>query len=449
MITSKEAWSRLLQEFGCDSDQQLASLGIPINKNELYLEAIAAADEAEKQRYQTTAKAALLYAHYRFVHYALKNDELMMYLWAKNYGEGCEPDDALDQIHRKITEYGGLYRYSHQNVDAIGRLLSQYQNFELPADADQLAELKQIYTDSMKDLLSCAAYCLTAPKMHAPSEQEQTDEKPLPRKKQTEQGFSLSKFRSNAHFKERSEETRKKIAKYCGHLFADEKMQKIFEINHLFQKENISPQELFLSAPAKYLLKEDADGFGSSVKERFKALLREVCAAKRLSEKQILSMVQGAQEAAPEETAYASIWRDYLRSVQESELKQLVTVRERELEKMQHACDIMHGAWINDYRQSINQALSSAEVVAERRKNEFCAMQTRPDPETEEMLLRHSADVKAECDRIRAKADAVWAEFEDKVKKRRRKELVKKILLWSGIALAVSVLAAVILEVLL
>ncbi len=448
MRLSEQYWSRLLQEFGCDSDEQLAALGIPIGKNELYLSALSNGDEWEKQRYETTAAAALLYTHYHFVHHALKNDALMMYLWAKNYAENCAPEDELNQIHQKIIANGGLYQYSHQNVDAVGTLLSAYQRLGLLMDSDQACQLKQLYTDSMKEILNCIARGLKETKQHFPSLQDETKEKPLPRKKKDE-GYSLEKFRSNAHFKARKAATMAKIEKYCGYLFSEEEHKKTFGFDRPEQQDPVPVQEIFLSAPQKYALTEDADGYGLSVEERYEVMLREVCAAKSLPMEKIFSLVQSAVEATSKEAVYQSIWQNYASAVLNEAVEKLRSFQQENLDKMQSACDMMHDNYVNEHYQRICRELSSASVAAENRKNAVCGGQRNPDAQTRELFLRHCGDIKAECDRIQALADGIQAEYRGKVKKRRRKELTKKILLWSAVALAVLAASVIVLEVLL
>lgn len=451
MSQSVQYWNQLLQEFECDSDEQLATLGIPIDKHELYLAAISNAGEFEKQHYETTAALTLLYTHFHFVRYALKNDAFMMYLWARNYSENCKPGDEFDQIHQKILAYGGLYQLSHQNVDAAGMLLSAYLKLELPLNTEQMSELKQIYTTSMKDILDCIVNNKEQTKRHDPNLPKEPEQEPLFRKKKPEEGYSLAKFRSSEHFKARKAATMAQIQKYCGHLFniSDEEYKEMFGVDRPPKPESVPVQEIFLTAPRKYSLSVDIDGFGITVGQRYAAVIEAVCSAKNWSMEKVLSLVQSAIEADPTQAVHMTAWYTYAKSKLHDNVARISSYCDYDLEQMQKACNNMRHWEVDDYYGRINNSIGYKISEAALQKNKICSLLKAPDPQIEEIFSKYCEDVKRECDIIKAKADAIKAEYDRKVEVERRKERGKKILLCSGIALAVVAVAAVVLGVLL
>lgn len=412
-------WNQLLAEFHCENGEQLAALGIPIQKNELYLSACDAADAETKKRYEAIAALTMLHTHFRFIEYALKNDTFFMHFWAKHYSENCVPNDEFEGIHGEILKVGGLDRLPTDNLTLSARLLSVYGRLGLDLGAEPIARVKALYVSSMNTILDCIL------NKKAPSAPERM--KPIAlkaREKDKGEGYSLTLHRSPEYAAYRKKFTLARINQYLSRaadpavLSDPEKLMKLSEI--------------LATTPNRYGLPGGLDDLGDSVAKRYATLAERIGASERFFTELGFALLEAAYAAEPDAT-YQNARYEYLQGGLEGILKSITLTCEEKLTEMKNACDAWDSYKLDEARKALGREASLGGERNLKRINSLSGLLKVHDPKIEELLTDYCGRIEKTYTEMSSKADAIQAEFVKKQEETARKAKRKKLILAIGI----------------
>lgn len=419
MDRGDQYWNQLLTEFLCENEEQLAALGIPIQKNELYLSACDAADAETKKRYEAIAALTMLHTHFRFIEYALKNDTFFMLFWAKHYSENCVPNDEFEGIHGEILKVGGLDQLPTDNLTLSARLLSVYDRLGLDLGAEPIARVKALYVSSMNTILDCIL------NKKAPSAPERM--KPIAlkaREKNKGKGYSVTIYRSPEYFAYRKKFTLARINQILSRaadpavLSDPEKLMKLSEI--------------FATTPNRYGLPRGLDDFGDSVAKRYATLAERIGASERFFTELGFALLEAAYAAEPDAT-YQNARYEYLQGGLEGILKSITLTCEEKLTEMKNACDAWDSYKLDEARKDLGREASLGRERNLKRINSLRGLLKVHDPKIEELLTNYCGRIEKTYTEMSSKADDIQAEFVKKQEETARKEKRKKLILAIGI----------------
>ena len=425
-------WNRLLAEFHCENEEQLAALGIPIQKNELYLSACAAASPETRKRYEEVAARTMLYTHFRFIEYALGNDAFFMLFWAKHYSENCVPDDEFEAIHREILKVGGLDKLPQDNLSLSAKLLSVYGRLGLSLGAEPISRVKALYVSSMNTILDCILY------KKAPSVPQRMEPIELKaREKAKGEGYSLALYRSPEYAAYRNKFKLARINK-CIHRKADPTV--------LSDPEKLMAlSKMFATTAEQSGLPAGLDDFGDSAAKRYAYLAERL----RLSEPCFSELVFALLEAAfAADAAYKNARYEYLQTGLESLLDGIAHSYEGELAEMKNASDAEDLYKLDEIGKAVARNVALAGSRNLDRVNRLRGLLKVHDPKIEELLANCYGSIEKAYAEILNKADTVKAEFTKKQEEKARKAKRKKLFLAIGIPVLLIAVALIVVGVL-
>lgn len=438
-------WNQLLQEFRCENEDQLAALGIPIQKNELYLSACSAADSETKKRYEEVAALTLLHTHFHFVEYALANDVFFMSCWAKHYHENCVPNDEFDVIHQEILKAGGLDRFPQDNVSLSAMLLSAYGKLGLSLDLEPISRVKEIYISSMNVILDCILNSKTpsVPDRRTPLKSNSSA------KGNWKPGYNLADFKNSKlqHYKLRlrNNATQFKIDRYCSYLFNSPQ-----EVSVPVSNVRSEPlPDVFAKMPERYSLEVTLDGFGETAAQRYTYLAERIRPSAGDFNELMFSLLEKAYAADQLNGTYKDARYGYLQAGFENARKSIPSKFDSRLEQMTKAGTTMDAYDMEKPYYSILSEMQGALARILEMKQKYLSLSKVSDPKIEELWERYYADTEKEYAQIKTRADIIKRDVEETINKWKRKRKFKKSILPILIVLAMIIIALVIAGVLL
>ena len=433
-------WNQLLQEFRCENEDQLVALGIPIQKNELYLAACSAADSETKKRYEEIAALTLLHTHFHFVEYALANDVFFMSCWAKHYGENCVPDDEFEVIHQEILKAGGLDRLPQDSVTLSAMLLSVYGKLGLSLDLEPMSQVKERYISSMNVILDCI---LNKKTPSVPDRRKPMILKPRESGKTGNTGgFSLTLYRSKEYYAYRKKFDLARIDKYTAYMRGNPSAPPDL-------KKSAPLPEIFATTPERFGLPQGLDGFGDSPAKRYAYLAESLRLAGAYLNESVFALLEQAYAADQSNEEYKNARYAYLQEGFERILKGIPQEHEPKLIKMREACEAWNSYELEMTNQSLEYGIATLISQNSERTRRFRELLKVRDSKTEELLANCHSSIEKAYTEILTSANAIKTEFAKKQEESVRKAKRNKLILAITIPLVLIAVALIVVGVLL
>lgn len=439
MDKSNTYWGQLLQQFGCNTQEQLASLGIPIQKEKLYIEALENADAQTRADYEKVAALTLLHTHFRFVEYALQNDRFSMHNWAKHYQANAPADDAFVSIHEEIMAFGGVDRLPQDNMRLSAMLLSVYQKLGLSFDYAPVLAVKNAYIEAVNTVLDCIV-TNQEPKIPDRRIVKKASPQKTQRYRDTE-GYSLATFRNGEYqryrMRLRGNQTKKTLEQ--NSCLRTGEWKDFFELL----------TDCFATVPEAYDLPAGLDPYGCKASDRYAFLAEKLLSNDPKLNDRCFSLLEKAYVAEPANEAYKNARYEYLRQVFDRILQGVPGNFEKLFSEMQNAWDRMDECELDIISQKIFREADRIQAFAAEKRDAFAVKEKSNDPLIAQMWSDYLTELEKECEKIRDRAKSIKSAFTNKRNDLIRKDRIIKGILICGAVLVLAVIAVVIVGVVL